>query len=68
MELSQNLQNYQPNAEIGNVTDQWNSNIEGYMKDDFLKLVIYYNEDFGIYVEDTTADRRRNVRAWLCDE
>ncbi|KAF8495121.1 hypothetical protein F5888DRAFT_1804983 [Russula emetica] len=41
------VQDYQPNAAVGDVPGQWDPNIEGYELVDILRLVIFYNEDIG---------------------
>jgi hypothetical protein len=57
-----------PNAAIGDVPAPWNSNIEAYQLEDVFRLVIFYNDDFGINAGDHVSVRRRKVLAWLVEE
>jgi hypothetical protein len=62
------MQEYQPNAAVGDVPDQWDPNIEGYELVDILRLVIFYNEAMEIDPGDIDADRRRKVLNWLAEQ
>lgn len=61
------VQDFQPNAAIGDVPKPWNPLIEGYEDLDILKLVIFYNDSFGIVAGDSISDRRFKVRYWLSE-
>jgi hypothetical protein len=59
---------FEPNAGIGDVPDEFNPNIDEYQDADILRLVIFYNDDFGIALADTVAIRRLKLRTWLLDQ
>jgi hypothetical protein len=59
---------YQPNALIGDVPSPWNPNIYAYQLADVIRLVIFYNENFGIHAVDSVAVRRKKVHDWLVEE
>jgi hypothetical protein len=61
-------QNFQPNAAAGEVPNPWNPDIDAYQLLDILKLVIFYNDDFGIIAGDPVARRRYKVRNWLLEQ
>jgi hypothetical protein len=60
-------QNYHPNGAIGDVPNPWNANINAYQLVDILRLVIFYNDNLGINVQDLISDRRQKVREWLAE-
>lgn len=60
-------QNYHPNGAIGDVPNPWNANIDAYQLVDILRLVIFYNDNLGINVQDLISDRRQKVREWLAE-
>ncbi|KAI0286913.1 hypothetical protein BGY98DRAFT_942701 [Russula aff. rugulosa BPL654] len=60
--------NFHPEAPLGTVPADWNRNIHSYTIRDVLRLVVFYNDDFGIYLDDSLAVKRDKVRAWLCDQ
>jgi hypothetical protein len=61
-------QNYHPNGAIGDIPDLWDANVHAYQLIDILKIVIFYNDDLGINVQDLISDRRRKVFEWLAEE
>ena len=63
-------QNYHPNAAVGDVPAPWNQSVESYQLADILRLVIFYNDNFGIEAGDLVRVRRTNLKvlAWLLDE
>ena len=65
MHLPAQAQNYHPNAAICDLPAQWNSNADTLRLVDILKLVIFYNDDFGINVDDPINIKRKKVREWL---
>jgi hypothetical protein len=58
-------ENYQPNANVGDLPDDWTSNIDRYRLLDILHLVIFYNDDFGIDAGDPLDLRKGKLRDWL---
>jgi hypothetical protein len=60
-------QDYQPNAAVGDMPNSWNSNVDAYQLVDILRLVIFYNDDFGIDAGDLVDVMRQKVRAWLVE-
>ena len=66
--LPQAAQNYQPNAQIGQVPNPWNPNLDSLQHLEILQLVIFYNDNFGIIVGDQVGTRRQKVRNWLVDQ
>jgi hypothetical protein len=47
------LQHYQPNAAVGATPHPWAPEMDRYHLRDILRLVIFYNNDFGINPGDT---------------
>jgi hypothetical protein len=66
--LPADVQDYHPNAAIGDVLDPWDGNIDTYTLQDILRLVIFYNDDLGIDSGDTAQVRRDKLVAWLCGQ
>jgi len=66
--LAAAAQNYEPNANIGDVYHPWNPLADGYSHWDIIQLVVFYNVDFGIGVGDPIDVRRTKVRTWLIKE
>jgi hypothetical protein len=60
--------NFQPNAAVGDVPNPWNSFLESYRLLDIFKLVIFYNDDFGIVAGDPLHARIFKVRIWLLEQ
>jgi hypothetical protein len=60
-------QDFQPNAAVGDVPNPWNPQIDAYQHLDILRLVIFYNDDFGIVAGDPVHVRRQQVRTWLVE-
>jgi hypothetical protein len=65
--LPQNLQAYQPQAETGSTPPNWNPQVIAYRDSDILRLVIFYNDDFGIVAGDTLATMREKIVSWLVE-
>jgi hypothetical protein len=61
-------QSFQPNAAVGDVPNPWNPEYLSYELLDILKLVIFYNDDFGIVVGDPLSDGMVKVRNWLLEQ
>jgi hypothetical protein len=56
------LQNYQPNGAVGTIPPNFNSNVDNYTNLDILKLIIFYNDDFDIAVDDALHERKVKIR------
>ena len=65
--IAQTVQDFQPHGLIGTVPPWFNSNIDSYQHIDILRLVVFYNDDFGINVGDQLFERKHNVRIWLTE-
>ena len=63
--LSVDAQNFHPNAAIGDVPQGWDGHIGAYQQIHILRLVIFYNDNFGIVVNDDMPTRREKVKTWL---
>jgi hypothetical protein len=61
-------QDYQPNAAAGDVPNPWNPNVNAYQFMDILRLIIFYNDDFGINAGDLVDAMRQKVRNWLVED
>jgi hypothetical protein len=61
-------QNFEPNAAVGDVPNPWNPDLCSYQHLDILKLVIFYNDDFGIVAGDLLSVRIFKVRLWLLEK
>ena len=59
------VNHYRPDAEVGDVPDQWDSDIGAYTHAQVLKLVVFYNDDFGINEGDLLTVKRNKLRNWL---
>jgi hypothetical protein len=57
--------NYHPNAAIGDVPNEWIPDIDEYSLVDILRLIIFYNDGFGINANDTVNAKKRKVLEWL---
>ncbi|KAI0247079.1 hypothetical protein BJV78DRAFT_1364394 [Lactifluus subvellereus] len=66
-QLPEPVEAYHPNAMIGALPNPWDPDIEGYSHANILKLVVFYNDDFGIVPADRLRTRRGKVRTWLLD-
>jgi hypothetical protein len=61
------VQAFQPNAEIGMIPPQFNPSVDGYQHIDIYKLIIFYNDSFGIVLGDPLHERKRKIRTWLME-
>jgi hypothetical protein len=61
-------QDYKPNAAVGDVPHPWDPNVDTYELIDILRLVIFYNDDFGIDAHDELVVMKRKVGTWLVEE
>jgi hypothetical protein len=59
------LQDYHPNAAIGNVCQEWDGDIGNLNTRLILKLIIFYNDDFGIIMADSVPRRIDKILRWL---
>ena len=61
-------QKFQPNAAVGDVPNPWGPIINSYQLLDILKLVIFYNDNFGIIAGDPLSDRIFKLRVWPLEQ
>ena len=66
--LPAGLQNYHPNANIGDRPHPWNGYMGGYTHAAILRLVIFYNNDVGINLQDRLPARKAKLKGWLTDQ
>ena len=59
---------YHPHVDIGSIPTEWNLNPNSYEKYDILKLVIFYNKNFGICTDDSLSIRRDKIHVWLAGQ
>ena len=52
-------------ANIGSIPPLFDPSIDSYQHLEFLKLILFYNEDLGIVAGNGVHDRRKAVRNWL---
>ena len=52
-------------ANIGSIPPLFDPGIDNYHHLEFLKLILFYNEDLGIVAGSGVSDRRRAIRNWL---
>jgi hypothetical protein len=62
------VQNYHPLAGIGDVPHPWDPNIARYTHTQILKLIIFYNDSFGIDQGDHLGVRKLKLHNWLTGE
>lgn len=62
------VQQYHPNGAIGDTMNPWIANISILTLQEILKVVVFYNNNFGINARETIAVRREKVHGWLCQE
>jgi len=65
--IAQAVQDFQPHGLIGAVPPQFNSNVDSYQHVDILRLVVFYNDDFGIHAGDNLLERKFKLRLWLTE-
>jgi hypothetical protein len=58
---------YQPQAPIGAVPPNWDPHVTGYSEIDIIRLVIFYNDDFGIGVDDAESRRKEKLMLWFME-
>jgi hypothetical protein len=66
--LPADAQNFHPNAVIGDVPQGWDGHIAAFQHIHILRLVIFYNDDFGIVMNDKIPSRREKLRTWLLEQ
>ncbi|EDR01655.1 uncharacterized protein LACBIDRAFT_333060 [Laccaria bicolor S238N-H82] len=54
-------------ANIGSTPPLFDPNIDSYQHLEFLKLILFYNEDIGIVAGNGVSDRRKAMRNWLIE-
>jgi len=66
-ELPPRLQEYHPNADVGREPDpdDWADHIDRFTHEKILRLVIFYNDDFGILRRDNVKNRQQKLLDWL---
>ena len=52
---------------IGDLPPNFNPKVEGYKHIDILRLIVFYNENFGIVAADTIANRNSKFRRFLTE-
>lgn len=52
-------------AHIGSIPPLPDPSIDNYQHLEFLKLILFYNEDLGIVAGNGVPDRRKAMRKWL---
>jgi hypothetical protein len=52
-------------ANIGSIPPLFDRSIDNYQHLEFLKLILFYNEDMGIVPGNGVPDRRKAMRNWL---
>jgi hypothetical protein len=58
-------QGYHPQGDVGDAYHPWNPNIEGLQRQEIARLIIFYNDSFGINAGDSVVGMRQKIRAWL---
>lgn len=53
------------NANINTTPNPFNSNIHSLSDTEILRLIMFYNDSFGIVARDDTGERRRKLALWL---
>jgi hypothetical protein len=61
------LQEYRPHGPVGGVPPTFNSDFENYQDIDILRLVVFYNNNFGIDAQDPLPERKRKLTRWLVE-
>jgi hypothetical protein len=54
-------------AEIGSTPPNFNAKVDRYQQIDILRMVVFYNENFGIAAQDNLEDRIAKFRRFLTD-
>lgn len=65
--LAHAIQDYHPNGLVGTVPPQFNPDVDSYQHVDILRLIVFYNDDFGIQAGDQLPERKRKIRNWLME-
>jgi len=66
-QLNQLAMAYQPQAPIDAVPPNWDAHIMGYSDIDIIRLVIFYNDDFGIVANDVESRRKEKLILWFTE-
>ena len=66
-DLPQTVVNHHPDAHVDDTPNPWDHRTSGYHVNTILKLIIFYNDDFGIVADDGIAEKREKLNAWLLD-
>jgi len=60
-----NLPSHVTPAPIGAVPPGFQTNISGYSRADITKLIVFYNQDFGILIGDDETEQRRKLTIFM---